>query len=76
MQNGERRIVQLPGHGLECGKCGTMLSGVDRTVTSEGFVLRERRCPACGELNTTSERVIATRAVRSHRVTIRREDYL
>lgn len=76
MPNGERRIVQLPGYGLSCGKCGSALPQVNRTTTSDGFVLRERRCPQCGELNTTSERVIATRSVRSHRITIDRRDYL
>ena len=76
MLNGERRIVVLPGHGLECGKCGGSLPDVNRTTTSNGFVLRERRCPQCGELNATTERVIATRAVRSRRITIDRSEYL
>ena len=56
---------ELPGIGLKCGKCGDILPQVDRTVKSAGFVIRERICPGCGSLNSTTERVIATRERRT-----------
>ena len=51
----------LPGYGLRCAKCGMELNRVYRTKTSDGFKLRERICQACGEVNTSAERVIASR---------------
>lgn len=70
----ERRIVQLPnGVGLPCRKCGAALPAVTRTITSEGFVIRERKCPECKELNITDERVISSRPTR--RVVIKPSDY-
>lgn len=72
----ERRAVQLPGAGLHCGKCDAVLPSVHRTIDTPGFITRERKCPNCGELNTTSERVINTRPVRARRTVIRREEYL
>lgn len=72
----ERRKFELPGTGLRCGGCGEFLPHVDRTKETEGFVNRERRCPGCGQINVTDERVIHTRPVRAKRVTLRREDYL
>lgn len=52
---------KLPDSGLKCGKCGSVLPTVSRTVKSPGFLTRERICPSCGKVNTTSERVINTR---------------
>ena len=72
----DREPFKLPGHGLVCKSCGTSLPEVNRTTTSDGFVMRERRCPKCGQVNVTDERVLTARAVRSRKVTIRREDYL
>ena len=54
------REFSLPG-GIKCGACGEVLPRVNRTLTTEGFITRERICPACGKVNTTSERVINTR---------------
>jgi hypothetical protein len=51
----------LPGSGLKCGECNSILPIVNRTIKTPGFVTRERRCPNCGKINTTSERVINTR---------------
>ena len=58
---GEHRTFQLPGGGLKCGDCGETLPTVFRTVTTPGFVTRERICPKCGKINTTAERVINVR---------------
>ena len=58
----EQRTFQLPGGGLKCGKCQAVLPRVSRTIKTPGFVTRERVCPQCGEVNTTSERVINTRS--------------
>lgn len=52
---------KLPGSGLKCGKCNSILPTVSRTVKTPGFLVRERICPKCSQLNTTSERVINTR---------------
>ena len=57
---GEREQFRLPG-GLSCQHCGEILTRVNHTRTTAGFVLRERHCQACGRINTTSERVVATR---------------
>lgn len=76
MVDGERRIAETPGSGLKCGKCKAVLPSVTRTIETPGFINRERKCPSCGELNITDERVIHTRPIRSKRVRIRREDYL
>jgi len=57
----EWRSFQLPGAGLQCGHCGEFLPRVFRTITSRGFITRERICPKCGKINTTSERVLNTR---------------
>ena len=57
---GEREPFKLPG-GLSCQHCGEILTRVNHTRTTAGFVLRERHCQACGRINTTSERVVATR---------------
>lgn len=51
---------QLPG-GLKCGSCNATLPSVWRTIKTMGFVTRERICPQCGKINTTSERVINVR---------------
>jgi len=56
---------KLPGSGLKCEDCGTQLLGVYRTVKSLSFVMRERICPKCGTKNITSERVIASRNIRT-----------
>jgi len=58
---GDIREFQLPGGGLKCGHCGATLPRVHRTVTTPGFVTRERICEKCGKLNTTAERIINTR---------------
>ena len=55
----EAREFQLPGGGLKCESCGSPLPRVYRTRPSGGFILRQRVCPKCGKLNTTSERVIS-----------------
>ena len=54
------RVFQLPG-GLPCQNCGEILTRVNHTRTTPGFILRERHCPACGRINTTSERIVAIR---------------
>ncbi len=58
---GDNIKFRLPGGGLECGHCGATLTRVHRTVTTPGFVTRERKCEQCGKLNTTSERIVNTR---------------
>jgi len=58
---GDNREFQLPGSGLKCGHCGKILQKVHRTITTPGFVTRERICIECGKLNTTAERIINTR---------------
>jgi len=63
---GEHREFQLPDSGLTCGECGTVLPRVSRTITTPGFITRERICPACKKINTTSERVINTRDRRGY----------
>ena len=50
---------KLPGSGLKCDKCGGDLPSVAHTRKTIGLIIRERRCPGCGELNKTVERVIA-----------------
>lgn len=57
----EHREFQLPGGGLKCAACGCVLHRVSRTVTTPGFVTRERICPGCGKINTTSERILNVR---------------
>jgi len=54
------RVFQLPG-GLPCQHCGEVLTRVQHTRTTPGFILRERHCPSCGRINTTSERIVAVR---------------
>lgn len=66
MAEHEHRTFQLPGAGLKCGACQTVLPTVARTVQSPGFVRRERVCPKCGLLNETTERVIQTREKRRY----------
>ena len=56
----EQRAFRLPGAGLKCEVCTTDLVKVYRTKPSEGFIMRERRCPKCGHKNQTFERVINT----------------
>lgn len=63
---GEQREFQLPGGGLKCGNCQTTLPNVSRTIKTAGFLTRERICPKCGKLNTTSERVINVRDRRGY----------
>jgi hypothetical protein len=57
---------KLPGVGVKCGKCGEVLPRVNRTIKTPGFITRERICDGCGHVNTTSERVIATRKLRAY----------
>lgn len=57
----------LPGYGLRCRKCDGVLPRAARTKTTDGFIIRERRCPNCGHLNVTDERVIHSRPVRQYR---------
>ncbi|GDY10191.1 hypothetical protein LBMAG52_36790 [Planctomycetia bacterium] len=59
------RTFSLPG-GVKCGNCDAVLTRVNRTVTTQGLVMRERVCESCGKLNTTSERVINTRERRRY----------
>lgn len=56
---GEFREFKLPGAGLKCDSCGGDLPSVAHTRRTVGMIIRERRCPTCGELNKTMERVIA-----------------
>lgn len=58
---GENRQFKLPGSGLQCDSCGENLPNVDHTRRTLGLIIRERRCPKCGELNKTIERVIQRR---------------
>ena len=60
----EQRTFQVPGGGLKCGKCQAVLPRVSRTIKTPEFVMCERICLQCGEVNTTSERVINTRSRR------------
>lgn len=62
----DRRTFNLPGAGLKCDNCGGELPRVHRTVTTNGFVTRERICTRCGYINTTSERVINARERRRY----------
>ena len=62
----ESRTFRLPRGGVKCGKCQAVLQRVNRTITTPGFVTRERICPRCGEINTTAERVINTRSRRPY----------
>ena len=64
----ELKSFQLPGGGLKCGdaECQSVLPTVARTITSDGWITRERICPQCGKVNTTSERVINTRERRRY----------
>jgi phage FluMu protein Com len=54
------RTFEIPG-GLPCQHCGQLLTRVNHTRTTPGFILRERHCPSCGRVNTTSERIVAVR---------------
>lgn len=58
---GDRREIQLPGRGLKCAGCGALLPKVYRTITTAGFITRERICPQCDKVNTTGERVLNVR---------------
>jgi transcriptional regulator NrdR family protein len=58
------RNVNLPGDGLKCDQCGGALPRVAHTRPTPGLIVRERRCPVCGHLNKTIERVIAGTAKR------------
>lgn len=62
----EFRKFDLPGVGLKCSGCGTVLPNVNRTVKTDGFITRERICIKCGMVSTTSERVINTRERRAY----------
>ena len=62
----ESRTFQLPGDGLTCLNCRAVLPSISRTIKTPGFVTRERVCPECGKVNTTSERVINTRSRRGY----------
>lgn len=57
---------KLPGAGLKCGKCGEILPTVKETIKTPGFITRKRICTVCGNVNITSERVIATRQRRRY----------
>ena len=50
-----------PADGLKCQGCGAELRAVYRTKQTAGFVMRERVCPHCQTLHTTSERIITAR---------------
>ena len=54
----ERRVIKLPGSGLQCELCEAELNRVKRTEPSGGFIMRVRVCPECGHRNKTSERVV------------------
>ena len=56
---GDGRTFELPG--LRCQHCQAHLPRVYRTQTTRGFIIRERICPQCNRVNTTSERIIAVR---------------
>ena len=58
----DKRTFSLPGHGLQCDACGETLPNVAHTRKTIGMIVRERRCPGCGELNKTVERVIVNYA--------------
>lgn len=58
----ELRTFDLVDPGLRCGECSERLLKVFRTKASEGWITRERICPKCGSLNTTTERVVSTRS--------------
>ena len=73
---GDRRVFRLPGTGLTCFDCGTVLPEVDRTIARDGFVMRDRLCPKCGVMNRTTERVIGARTIRSRRIVIHRDEFL
>lgn len=62
----ELRSFDLPGSGLHCSVCGAGLPATSRRVNHPGFIVRERRCPNCGKINDTTERVIGARDVRSY----------
>ena len=57
--NGE--AFRLPHSGLCCQHCGEQLTRVNHTRTTAGFILRERICPRCDRINTTSERILSVR---------------
>ena len=57
--NGEP--FKLPTSGLCCQHCGEALPRVHHTRTTRGFILRERICPRCDRINTTSERILSVR---------------
>ena len=57
--NGE--AFRLPQSGLCCQHCGEQLTRVNHTRTTAGFILRERICPRCDRINTTSERILSVR---------------
>lgn len=54
--------------GLKCAKCGQTLVGVVETFTTNGFIIRKRRCtnPKCMHMNITNERVVHAHEVRSY----------
>ena len=56
---GDGRTFELPG--LRCQHCQAHLPRVYRTQTTRGFIIRERICPQCNRVNTTSERIIGVR---------------
>ena len=58
----DKRTFNLPGHGLQCDACGETLPSVAHTRKTIGMIVRERRCPGCGALNKTVERVIVNYA--------------
>lgn len=48
----------MPNAGIQCVRCNAELKSVYRTRKSQGFIIRERICESCGEVNKTCERIV------------------
>lgn len=46
--------------GIACSQCGSADMCVLRTTASAGYIIRRRKCAACGQRLTTVERPIHT----------------
>jgi len=55
----KRKKTALTTAGIVC-KCGSADMRVLRTTASAGYIIRRRKCAACGQRITTSERAIHT----------------
>lgn len=52
-----------PTEGVRCQTCGNRRTRIELTRREGDHVTRHRRCPYCGQMTVTSERVVVSRPV-------------